>query len=68
MKPATIEAWSWVLIYGGLAALCLGIFVSRRAEDLGHGFMLGGAVVALVGVGLIWLRSRMHKANKERTE
>jgi hypothetical protein len=68
MKPSTVEVLTWVFIYGGLIVFVLGIFVSREAEGLGHGFMLGGAIVALIGVGLIWLRSRMDNPKKERDE
>lgn len=68
IKPATVEVLVWVLIYTGLGVLCLGIFVSSRNEDLGHGFMLGGAMVALVGAVLIYVRSRMDNPKKERNE
>ena len=68
MKPSTVEVLIWVLIYGGLLVLGLGMFVSARDEDLSLGFMLAGGVAALVGVVLIYVRSRMDNANKERTE
>ena len=68
MKPATVEMLVWVLIYTGLVVLCLGIFVWSRHELLGGGFMLGGAIAALVGVVLIYVRSRMDNPNKERPE
>ncbi|AKJ29301.1 hypothetical protein [Caldimonas brevitalea] len=58
MKTSTLETWIWVLIYGGLLVLCLGVFVARRDEALGQGFMLVGAVAAVVGVVLIYVRSR----------
>ena len=68
MKPATVEVLVWVLIYGGLAILSLGVFVTSRSEGLGLGFMLGGGIVALIGVVLIYVRSRMKNPNKERSE
>ena len=68
MKPSTVEVLTWVFIYGGSIVFVLGIFVRRAAEGLGLGFMLGGAIVALIGVGLIWLRSRMDNPKKERDE
>ena len=67
IKPSTIETLVWVFIYGGLLLLGFGMFVSARNEHLGLGFMLGGAVAALVGVVLIYVRSRMDNTNKERT-
>ena len=68
MKPATVEVWVWVLIYAGLGVLSLGVFVTSRSEGLGLGFMLGGGIVALVGVVLIYVRSRMNNPNKEHSE
>lgn len=65
MKPSTIEVLVWVFIYGGLLVLGFGMFVSARDEGLGLGFMLCGAIAALVGVVLIYVRSRMDNANKE---
>jgi hypothetical protein len=48
----------WVCIYGGLLALCLGLFVRRQAATFGSVLIAGGAVVAAVGVYLVWLRSQ----------
>ena len=60
MKTSTVEALVWVLIYGGLLLLVLGLFVARR--DAGLGWVLGsaGAVRAAAGVALIVVRSRMR--------
>jgi hypothetical protein len=59
-KPyATLERWIWVLIYGGLFALILGIATGRSDEELGWTIGVSGAVVAAVGFGLIYLRSRL---------
>jgi hypothetical protein len=60
MKPAIVETWAWILIYGGLLLMCLGLFVGRSDDTLG--WMLGapGAVLVAAGVGLIVLRSRMR--------
>ena len=59
MRPATVERWAWILLYAGLLALCLGLFVRRTDAALGVGFMIGGTVAALAGAGLIVVRSRM---------
>ncbi|MCW7540639.1 hypothetical protein OOT46_22720 [Aquabacterium sp. A7-Y] len=64
MNTRTVEKWTWILIYGGLLALCLGVFVARGDEALGNGFMLGGAGAAAVGVVLIYVRSRMKPSEK----
>ena len=50
----------WVLIYGGLFALILGIVSDRAGEDaLGWGLAVGGTVAAGAGVVLIAVRSRL---------
>lgn len=59
MTTNTIDKLIWVLIYGGLLAVCLGIFVKRGAEGLGWTLIALGAVVALAGAALVWVRSRM---------
>jgi hypothetical protein len=58
MKTSTIEALTWVLIYAGLLAVCLGIAVRRTAESLGSTMMAGGGLVAAGGFALIYVRSR----------
>jgi len=60
MKTSTVEALVWVLIYGGLLLLVLGLFAWR--SDVGLGWLLGsaGAGLAAAGVVLIVLRSRMR--------
>ena len=59
MKTSTVEALVWVLVYGGLLLLCLGLFVLRADGILGWPLvLLGGALVA-AGAVLIYLRSRM---------
>jgi hypothetical protein len=59
MKTSTVETLVWVLVYGGALLLCLGLFVARRDATLGWLLGLAGAAIALVGVVLIYLRSRM---------
>lgn len=59
MKNATIETWVWVLIYGGLLAVGLGLAMQQQgAGTAGWGLVVGGGVAAAVGVLMIWLRSR----------
>jgi hypothetical protein len=54
-----VQQLVWVLIYGGLLALVLGLSVQRTDDALGWSLVAGGALVALVGVVLIFVRSRM---------
>jgi vacuolar-type H+-ATPase subunit I/STV1 len=58
MKTSTIETLTWVLIYGGLLVVCLGIAVRRSLEPLGTAMVAGGALVAVAGFALIYVRSR----------
>jgi hypothetical protein len=59
-KPhATLEKWIWILIYGGLFMLVLGIATGRTDATIGWAMAVPGVVVALVGVVLIYVRSRL---------
>lgn len=49
----------WVLIYGGLLALVLGIATARTDDALGWTLIVGGGVLAAVGVVLILVRARL---------
>lgn len=59
MKTKTIEALIWVLIYGGLIALCIGLAVADSLPTTGVTLSVGGGGVAAVGFALIYVRSRM---------
>lgn len=41
----------WLLIYGGLLTLILGIATARTDEALGWSLIVGGGVLAVVGGG-----------------
>jgi hypothetical protein len=58
MSNATLEKLAWVLIYSGLLAACLGLFLMRSDKALGGAIVAAGALDAAAGVALIWLRSR----------
>jgi len=49
----------WVLIYGGLLTLVLGIATARTDPATGWVLMVGGGVVAAAGVVLIAVRARL---------
>jgi hypothetical protein len=59
MTPQRIETLTWVLIYAGLLALCLGWFVGQAGDGWGTLLMIVGAVVAAVGAVLIVVRARL---------
>ena len=60
--PSTLQRLQkliWVLIYGGLLTLALGIATARTDTATGWVLMVGGGVVAAVGVVLIAVRARL---------
>lgn len=60
MKPTTVEVWVWVLIYGGLFAVAVGVFVLRGgARALGWTLLALGVLATLAGAALVALRARM---------
>ncbi len=56
---ARLHSLIWVLIYGGLLALVLGLFVQRTDEAAGWTLLVGGSVLAAAGFVLIYVRSKM---------
>ena len=60
--PSTLQRLQkliWVLIYGGLLTLVLGIATARTDAATGWVLMVGGGVVAAAGVVLIAVRARL---------
>ena len=51
----------WVLIYGGLLALVLGLSIERTDEALGWSMVIGGGSFALLGAVLVYVRSRFKE-------
>jgi formate hydrogenlyase subunit 3/multisubunit Na+/H+ antiporter MnhD subunit len=56
---ARLHALIWVLIYGGLLTLVLGLSVAPIDDETAWSLIAGGGVVAAVGVVLIFVRSKM---------
>ena len=56
-----IQTWVWVLIYGGLLILVLGLATARTDATLGWIMVGVGAVLAVAGAVLVWVRSRMKQ-------
>ncbi len=54
-----IERLTWVLIYAGLLALILGWWVLPADDDTGWLLLAGGALLAVVGFLLIYVRSKI---------
>ena len=49
----------WVLIYGGLFGVGLGVALERSGESYGWSVIVAGMVAIAVGCVLVWVRSRM---------
>ena len=66
VSPKTImwiERLVWILIYGGLVVMSVGLFLVRGdGPVLGSVLLVKGGIATGAGVFLIWLRSRMKKA------
>jgi len=58
---ARLERLVWILIYGGLLCLILGIAVRSASTGGGLALMVLGSVVAIVGLALIFVRARLHE-------
>ena len=59
LNKLRVERLVWILVYGGLLALVLGMFVQRYDRLLADILQIGGTLVACTGALLIWVRSRM---------
>ena len=49
----------WVLIYGGLFGVGLGVSLERSGESYGWSVIVAGMVAIAAGCVLVWVRSRM---------
>ena len=58
LSNKTLETWTWRLIFGGLIVFGLGLAVGGRDASLGTVIAATGVVVAIVGAGMVWVRSR----------
>ena len=65
LKPSIrrVAALTWVLIFGGMLALALGLVLRRSEPGLGGVIALASIACIVVGVVLVWVRSRMEKAD-----
>lgn len=63
-RPASLrrlQALVWVLIFGGLLTLVLGLSLSRYDADAGLALIASGSLLAAVGVLLIFVRARIRE-------
>ena len=54
-----LQALVWILVYGGLLTLVLGLATGSYDADLGAFLVVGGGIVAALGVVLIFVRARL---------
>ena len=64
---ARINTWSWRLIYAGIVLLALGLAVQRSDTSLGWGIAGPGIAAIVIGIVLIYIRSRMRDPQETKT-
>ena len=60
-RLARMETAIWVLIYGGLLTLLVGMFMSRQNSGSGFALVLAGSLVTACGAVLVVVRSRLRE-------
>ena len=58
MRAAIFDKLTWVLIFGGMFSITLGLSMLQSGGALGWMFTAAGAVAVAVGVAMIFVRSR----------
>jgi undecaprenyl pyrophosphate phosphatase UppP len=56
---AWIERLAWILLYGGLFAVVLGLAALKESAAAAWSLIVVGAAMAIAGIVLIWVRSRL---------
>ncbi len=59
---ARLDVLIWVLIFGGLLTLALGLATHGSHVIAGWSLTAVGGLAATAGVVLIWVRSRLHES------
>jgi hypothetical protein len=59
ISAPVLEKLTWALLYGGLLAAGLGLFVEKQDFAFGWSLVVGGGIAAAAGGVLIWVRSRI---------
>ena len=60
-RLARMETVIWVLIYGGLLTLLIGLYMSRQQSGSGMELVVAGSLVTACGALLVVVRSRMRE-------
>jgi undecaprenyl pyrophosphate phosphatase UppP len=56
-----VQRLVWIYIYGGLLAIVLGVFLARTDMTLARSIQAVGALFVVIGVALIYVRSRLKE-------
>jgi hypothetical protein len=62
ISAARLDVLVWSLVYGGLLTFALGFALERQGHAYGRVVMLVSALAVVVGVVLLWRRSRLPDA------
>lgn len=65
MSTRRIEVAVWLLLYGGLLLVMLGLWSLQTAGPWPHVLLFGGIALAAGGALLIWLRARMPEPQSD---
>jgi purine-cytosine permease-like protein len=57
---ARLEKWMWIVIYIGITVAVLGFVTARTDAAVGWMLMVPGALAVIVGIVLIYVRSRLE--------
>ena len=64
-RAEALETWTWVLIFGGLLLMCLGLFLMRTLPGAAWTLVVAGPVLVVVGVVLIFLRAKLPETESQ---
>lgn len=57
ISNAALQKLIWVLIYGGLLGMVLGLSIQKADDPLGWSIVVGGGLAAAVGAVLLLVRA-----------
>jgi vacuolar-type H+-ATPase subunit I/STV1 len=66
MTTSALEKLIWVLIYGGLLLLVIGLAVQSVDPSVGGVMSFIGILIALLGFVCIYIRSRMNSTDNKK--
>jgi uncharacterized membrane protein AbrB (regulator of aidB expression) len=58
MTHERMDKWMWILIFGGLITFGVALSIARTDAPIGWVFGAAGVLGVVVGVGMLWSRSR----------